>query len=105
MKKKIFEFYLEAITEQFGLTLKELFTRSKKSAVVDARQLLYFLCIERPIKISYLQSFLECHGYIVSHSTIDYGYKQSKKLIESDPDFKKMILDIQERLNASLNDN
>jgi hypothetical protein len=41
----------------------------------------------------------------VTHSTIDYGYKQSKKLIESDPDFKKMILDIQERLNASLNDN
>jgi chromosomal replication initiation ATPase DnaA len=105
MKEKIFEYYANSIASQFNISLEEMFTQTKKSHIVDARQLLYFLCIERPIKISYLQSFLEYHGYIVTHSTIDYGYKQSKKLIESDPDFKKMILDIQKRLKTSLNDN
>jgi chromosomal replication initiation ATPase DnaA len=105
MKEKIFEYYANSIASQFNISLEEMFTQTKKSHIVDARQLLYFLCIERPIKISYLQSFLKYHGYIVTHSTIDYGYKQSKKLIESDPDFKKMILDIQKRLKTSLNDN
>ena len=96
MKEKIFNFYANSIAEQFNISLEELYTQTKKSHIVDARQLLYWLCIQRPIKKSYIQTFLKENGYKVSHSTLIYGYRQAKKLIESDQDFKAMVNTIQE---------
>ena len=96
MKKNIFNKYAEAISKQFHLSLKEMFTKTKQRNVVDARQMLYWLCLERPIRISYLKSFMEEIGYSVSHSTIIHGYRQAKKLINADPDYQKLIKDIQD---------
>ena len=94
MKKEIFNTYANSIAKQFHLTLDEMFARSKKRDIVDARQMLYYLCMERPMRISYIRSFLAEHGYYIGHSTIMHGYKQAKKLIDSDPDYKKLIKDI-----------
>ena len=99
MKEKVFEYYASSIAGQFNISLEELYTQTKKSHIVDARQLLYWLCIQRPIKKSYIQTFLKENGYKVSHSTLIYGYRQAKKLIDSDPDFKKMIKEIQKNDN------
>lgn len=99
MKEKIFEYYASSIARQFNISLEELYTQTKKSHIVDARQLLYWLCIQRPIKKSYIQTFLKENGYKVSHSTLIYGYRQAEKLIDSDPDFKKMIKEIQKNDN------
>ena len=99
MKKKIFEYYAMSIAEQFNISLEELFTQTKTSHIVDARQLLYWLCIERPIKKSYIKNFLNENGYVVSHSTLIYGYRKAKELIEDDPDFKTMVTRIQENDN------
>jgi chromosomal replication initiation ATPase DnaA len=96
MKKTIFENYAYAIAEQFHLTLDEMFTKTKKRDVVDARQMLWWLCVERPIRISYVRTFMKERGYEVSHSTIIHGYKQAKKLIDTDPDYENLIKVIQE---------
>ena len=94
MKKEIFNTYANSIAKQFHLTLDEMFARSKKRDIVDARQMLWWLCMERPIRISYIRTFMGEHGFDASHSTIIHGYKQAKKLIDSDPDYKKLIKDI-----------
>ncbi len=99
MKKKIFDYYAISIANQFNITLEEMFTQTKTSHIVDARQLLYWLCIERPIKKSYIKTFCEDNGYDVSYSTLRHGYKSAKTLIESDPDFKTMVTTIQENDN------
>ena len=99
MKEKIFDYYAISIANQFNITLEEMFTQTKASHIVDARQLLYWLCIERPIKKSYIKTYLKENGYEVSHSTLVYGYRQAKKLIDSDPDFKSMVTTIQENDN------
>ena len=72
-----------------------MFENSKKRHIVDARQMLYYACMERPIRLSYIKKFLEEYGYEVQHSTILHGYKQAKDLIDTDPDYKKMIEEIQ----------
>ncbi len=95
MKKEIFDRYTNAIAKQFHLTLDEMFENSKKRDIVDARQMLYYACMERPIRLSYIKKFLAEYGYDVQHSTIIHGYKQAKNLIDEDPDFKKMIEEIQ----------
>ena len=45
-------------------------------------------------RISYIRTFMGEHGFDASHSTIIHGYRQAKKLIDSDPDYKKLIKDI-----------
>ena len=95
MKKDIFDTYAIAIAKQFHLTLDQMFTKTKKREIVDARQILYYLCMERPIRISYIQRFMEEQGYSVCHSTIIHGYKKAKALIDADKDFQKLIADIQ----------
>ena len=99
MKEKLFEYYASSIAKQFNISLKEMFTQTKTSHIVDARQLLYWLCIERPIKRSYIKTFCQNNGYDVSYSTLRHGYKSAKILIESDPDFKSMVTTIQENDN------
>lgn len=83
--------YAQAVAEQFHLTLEEMFEKTKKRQCVDARQILYYLCMERPIRISYIQRFMEENGLSVAHSTIIHGYKQAKKLIDNDEDYKKVL--------------
>ena len=95
MKKKIFMQYADAVAEQFHLSLDQMFEKSKRRECVDARQMLYYLCMERPIRISYIQRFLEDNGYSVAHSTIIHGYKKAKEMIESDKDFKDVVNMIQ----------
>ena len=95
MKKDIFDGYAVAIAKQFHLTLDQMFDKTKKREIVDARQMLYYLCMERPIRISYIQRFMEEQGHSVCHSTIIHGYKKAKGLIDKDEDFKELISNIQ----------
>ncbi len=91
MKKQVFNNYANAIAKQFHLSLDEIFTKSKRRDIVDARQMLYWLCMERPIRISYIQTFMRDNGYDVGHSSVIHGYRQAKKLIDSDPDYQKLV--------------
>ena len=91
MKKDIFDSYAIAIANKFGLTFNQMFERTKKREIVDARQMLYYLCRERPVRISYIQRFMKEQGHSVSHSTIIHGYKKAKILINKDNDFKQFI--------------
>ena len=34
------------------------------------------------------------YGYEVGHSSVIHGYRQAKKLIDSDPDYKQLVKDI-----------
>ena len=98
MKREIFDNYASAIAEQFHLTLDEMFTKTKRRDSVEARQMLYFLAKERPIRLSYIRLFMEENGHPVTHSTIIHGYKQAKALIDSDKDFEQMIDKINEEI-------
>mgnify|MGYP003133205688 FL=1 len=91
MKREIFIAYAKAVAEQFHLTLEQMFTKTKKRECVDARQILYYLCMERPIRISYIQRFMEEQGHKVQHSTIIHGYKQAKQLIDNDKDYQAIL--------------
>ena len=59
MKKEIFDKYSKAVAKQFNLTLDEMFSKTKRQDIVEARQILYYLCKERFIQFSYIQRFLE----------------------------------------------
>ena len=51
MKKDIFDIYATTIAKKFHLSLDEMFTKTRRRDIVDARQLLYYLCMERPMRV------------------------------------------------------
>ena len=51
MKKDIFEIYANAVAKQFHLNLDQMFSDTRRRDIVDARQMLYYLCMERPIRV------------------------------------------------------
>jgi|TARA_R100001369_G_scaffold331_2_gene870 chromosomal replication initiation ATPase DnaA len=90
MKKAIFDRYANAIAKEFNLTLEEMFSTSRKQHLVEARQMLYYLCRERPMRISSIQTYLKDNGLDIHHSTIIHGNKKAKELIKSDPDYSNL---------------
>lgn len=100
MKKQIFDDYATAVAKTFHLTLDEMFTSSRRGDIVDARQMLYYLCMERPIRISYIQRFLESYDFKVTHSTIIHGYNKAKDLISNDTDVNDLVQEILKNNNV-----
>jgi chromosomal replication initiation ATPase DnaA len=98
MKKEIFNNYATAIAQQFHLQLDDVFTKSRKRELVDARQMLYYLCMERPIRVAYIKRFMSEAGLDVAYTTIIHGYKKAKDLIDNDSDYQHMIDKIQENV-------
>jgi len=97
MKKDIFNKYANLVAAKFNLTQEDLFAKNRREDIVDARSILYYLCLERPIKTSYIKTFMEDNGHKTSPSNILHGYRKAEKLIEEDFDFKKLIEDILNR--------
>jgi len=91
MKREIFDRYATAIANRFNLTLDEMFAKNKKRDSVDDRQMLYFLSRERPIRISYIQKFMEDNGHRVTHSTIIHGYNKAKQFVDNDKDYAEVV--------------
>ena len=56
--------------------------------------------MERPIRISYIQRFLESYDFKVTHSTIIHGYNKAKELVESDDDVNEMVNGILNEFNV-----
>ena len=91
MKKEIFNHYVNAVAKRFDITQEEMFAKTKKRESVDARQLLYYLCISRPMRVSYVEKFLQEIGFPASRSAIIHGSNVVKKMIEEDTDYHHIV--------------
>ena len=90
MKKILFKKFAISMAKKFGLTLEEMFATNKEHDVVQSRWMLYYLCVERNISVSYIKKCLAEQGYKASASTITYGYKKASQLVASDYDYKQL---------------
>lgn len=92
MKQEIFDAYVNAIHKRFNIeSPDELFVKTKRRDVVDARHILYYMCHERPMRIRYIQQYMLDRGYDIAHSSIIYGVAQVTKLASEDDDYKNLI--------------
>ena len=86
-KVNIFNQYVEQVCDLFNIDEKSLFTKTKRRDIVDARQMLYYLCAKRPIRIVYIQEYMTDRGYPISHSSIIHGINVVKEKVRSDEDY------------------
>lgn len=90
MKRGIFNEYVDSVLGIFEIKRTELFKKSKRRDIVDARHLLYYMCYHRPIQVNYIQMFMKENGYRVGHSSIIYGINQVSDKMEADSDYQKV---------------
>ena len=99
MKTEIFNSYVDKVSSLFNVDTDMIFTKTKRSDIVDARHLLYYLCYVRPMNLVYIQEYMSSNGYHIAHSSIHHGIKMVRKKISSkDKDYisniKLMLADV-----------
>ena len=96
MKEPIFNQLADNVCSLYDISKEKLFTKTKARKVVDARHLLYYGCMDRQIRLSYIQEYLTINGYKISHSSILHGIDVVKKKMEEDEDYKTITDRMQE---------
>ena len=96
MKEPIFNQIAENVCSLYDISREQLFTKTKERKVVDARHLLYYGCMDRQIRLGYIQQYLTKNGYKVSHSSILHGIGVVKEMMNKDEDYKTITNRIQE---------
>jgi|TARA_R100000084_G_scaffold100021_1_gene54593 chromosomal replication initiation ATPase DnaA len=88
MKYKLFKKFIERILEHMEINHADLFEKSRKKSVVEARQLLYYLCTKRGMRPTEIKDYMSREGHSLEHTTILHGIKEITSTIENDKDFE-----------------
>lgn len=91
MKNQIFNDYVERIVDVYKIPREEIFTKIKRTEVVDARQMLYYLCKKRNMSLTIIKKYMMDNGYDIGLSTIRHGIKSMDDRIINDSDYKQII--------------
>jgi chromosomal replication initiation ATPase DnaA len=95
MKQDVFNQYAERVSDLFRISKEELFSKSKKRELVDARYLLYYLCSKRPMRVNYIEKYMSDNGYHIKHSSIIHGISVTEKRLETDKDYVTIVKDVE----------
>lgn len=95
MKHDVFNQYVERVSDLFGISKDEIFSKSKKREFVDARHLVYYLCSKRPMQVSYIQKYMNEAGYHIKHSSIIHGITSVEQKILQDKDYVSVVREVE----------
>ena len=94
MKHDIFNQYVDRVVDLISITKDDIFSKSKKREIVDARHLLYYLCNKRPMTIVYIQKYMNANGYDIKHSSIIHGINSVSTRVKDDADYMQIVKEI-----------
>jgi chromosomal replication initiation ATPase DnaA len=95
MKQDVFNQYVERVADLFSVSRDDIFSKSKKRELVDARHLVYYLCAKRPMSISYIQRYMNEAGYVIQHSSIIHGINSVEQKMSGDKDYVSIVKDVE----------
>lgn len=99
MKEDVFNQYVERVSQLFSITNEDFFSKSKKRNLVDARHLVYFLCLRRNIKVISIKNFMENNNHEIFRTSITHGIKSVSKKVEEDRDYKDIVNEIEKAVH------
>ena len=91
MKKEIFNTYVNRVCRIMNIDRDTLFSRTKKRESTEARQILYWVCTERPIKQVDIVKYMNENGYGAKGSEVNYGVSSINKKMEQDADYSIIV--------------
>lgn len=102
MKREIFDQYVDNICKLFNITKDEFFSKNRQTKLVDARQLLYYMCVDRRMQITTIQEFMRDNNYDTNHSTIITGVRSMRVKMQDDPDYRVVISKLKNNAEISI---
>jgi chromosomal replication initiation ATPase DnaA len=96
MKKAIFDKYAKEVAEHFRIKESDLWTKSKKTDITNARYLLFYLCFKRDIIQQKIIDYCEEYGLKVLRSTLTHALKKMEDRVQTDSDYYAIVKRIQE---------
>jgi len=96
MKAEIFDQYAQAVIKKYKVSKKELFGKSQKVCIADARYMLFYLCSKRSIPVMYIQANMDRCGKQITHSTIIHGIKKIEQQVRQDIDMMVIANELME---------
>jgi|APGre2960657373_1045057.scaffolds.fasta_scaffold94031_2 chromosomal replication initiation ATPase DnaA len=103
MKKILFNQFVKQVAKTFGMKTPEvMFERTKRQDIVDARQLLFFLCMERDISLADIIRLMEEKGLPLKHPAVKGGINKIKEKVDTDPDYRFLVDRIQSAVGFEL---
>jgi chromosomal replication initiation ATPase DnaA len=100
MKSDVINQYDKRDTDLFGISKEDLFSKVKKRDIVDARQMLYYLCYTRPIQISYIIKYMGENGYHIHYMSVMNGIKVVEEKMQTDTDYVSAVKGLQKSINV-----
>ena len=95
MKQDIFNQYVTKVCDAFGISDEQmLFQTTRKQTIVDARHMLFYLCVTRPITMYNLVDYMAERGLPLQHSAIMNGVRKAENHKHKDKDYAQVLLNI-----------
>lgn len=96
MRRDLFNKFVDGVVRVLGVDRQEMFSKSKRRDLVDARHLLYYLCFRRMIRVVYIQKYMSENGYDISHSSVIHGIQVASERVKTDDNYKELLNQIEQ---------
>lgn len=96
MRRDLFNKFVDGVVRVLGVDRQEMFSKSKRRDLVDARHLLYYLCFRRMIRVVYIQKYMSENGYDISHSSVIHGIQVASERVRTDDNYKELLNQIEQ---------
>lgn len=96
MKEYIYKQYLNNILDHLEINLNDLLNKTKERRITEARYMLYYLCNQRGMSNSDIQSYMRTQGFEVPLNNIQYGIERMNDIITNDSDYKHIVRKLKE---------
>ena len=84
MKNRIFNLYVNFICNECNISREQFFTKSGKTIYSTPRFMLYYICKERPIRMTEIKKRIESCNFNVERANIEYGINKISKSKDKD---------------------
>ena len=91
MNLDTFNQYATEVSRTLGCDTEDIFTRTKKRHLVDARQILFYIANQNDMSIVYIQKFMKENGMYMEHSTIIHGINRITDMIPRNKQMKRSV--------------
>jgi chromosomal replication initiation ATPase DnaA len=92
MKEYIYQQYLKNICSHIRVESSDLFVKSKETGVVDARQLLYYLCFNNSnMGLTEISRYTSNQGFHEDQANISRSIESFTKKLEADKDLQAIV--------------
>ena len=91
MNIKLFNQIVDYVSHHTQVDEEEMFSRSRKKALVDARYLIIYIARQLDIKLVYIQRFFKLKGYELHYTTLFHASNRIGEDMKEDEYTKEVV--------------